>query len=115
MASTTCLHALLILTLHLCFLSNNQAVKHGHSSSTPRSGRHHHHSSSSTAFPNPKLHQAYIALQAWKKVIYSDPYNFTTNWVGPSVCNYKGIYCATPPYDHTIKVVADILATGFHS
>ncbi|KAL5864839.1 hypothetical protein ACOSQ3_002353 [Xanthoceras sorbifolium] len=103
-------HALIILTLQLCFLSNNQAAKHSysftHRSHHHRSGSGRHHSSS--AFPNPKLHQAYIALQAWKKIIYSDPYNFTANWVGPSVCNYKGIYCAPPPHDPTVQVVAGI-------
>ncbi|KAI5338957.1 hypothetical protein L3X38_018229 [Prunus dulcis] len=31
---------------------------------------------------NPKLHRAFLALQAWKRVIYSDPYNFTSTWVG---------------------------------
>ncbi|KAJ4729777.1 Leucine-rich repeat extensin-like protein [Melia azedarach] len=95
---------LIILFLHLQFLSNNLAAKHSYSSTH----HHHHRLHNSSPFANPKLHQAYVALQAWKRVIYSDPNNFTANWVGPSVCNYKGIYCASPPYDHKIQVVAGI-------
>uniref|UniRef100_A0A803QJH0 Cell wall hydroxyproline-rich glycoprotein n=1 Tax=Cannabis sativa TaxID=3483 RepID=A0A803QJH0_CANSA len=57
---------------------------------------------------NPRLHQAFIALQAWKKVIYSDPSNFTTNWKGPLVCNYTGIYCAPSLDNPHLRVVAGI-------
>ncbi|KAJ8532107.1 hypothetical protein K7X08_012030 [Anisodus acutangulus] len=70
---------------------NNLAAKHSHSSSI-----------------NPRLQKAYVALQAWKRVIYSDPNNMTANWVGPSVCNYTGIYCAPFPNDTKIQVVAGI-------
>ncbi|CAN4091277.1 unnamed protein product [Withania somnifera] len=42
--------------------------------------------------PNPRLFDAYIALQAWKHVITSDPRNFTKNWYGYNVCNYTGVY-----------------------
>ena len=44
-------------------------------------------------FDNPRLRDAYIALQAWKGAIYSDPYNVTGSWVGDDVCVYDGIYC----------------------
>ncbi|KAI3468264.1 hypothetical protein Pfo_024927 [Paulownia fortunei] len=32
-------------------------------------------------FENPRLKNAYIALQAWKEAILSDPKNITANWV----------------------------------
>lgn len=41
-------------------------------------------------------------------MIYSDPKNFTSNWVGPSVCNYTGIYCAPSLDDPKVTVVAGI-------
>ncbi|KAL6292051.1 hypothetical protein ACE6H2_000193 [Prunus campanulata] len=54
---------------------------------------------------NPRLLQAYTALQAWKHVITSDPNNFTANWCGLQVCNYTGVYCAPALDDpHTITV-----------
>lgn len=54
---------------------------------------------------NPRLQKAYIALQAWKLRITSDPNNFTSNWCGPNVCNYNGVYCAAAPDDpHTLTV-----------
>ncbi|KAF3606865.1 hypothetical protein DY000_02045169 [Brassica cretica] len=60
-------------------------------------------------FENPKLRQAYIALQSWKLAIFSDPFNFTANWNGSDVCSYNGIYCAPFPgsYNKT-RVVAGI-------
>lgn len=59
-------------------------------------------------FSNPKLKDAYIALQAWKEAIFSDPLNITGNWVGPDVCNYTGVFCSSPPYNKSIVVVAGI-------
>ncbi|KAK7832504.1 leucine-rich repeat extensin-like protein 2 [Quercus suber] len=59
-------------------------------------------------FENPSLRQAYIALQAWKSAIYSDPLNFTANWVGSKVCSYKGVYCAQSPTNDSHRVVAGI-------
>ncbi|XVE66183.1 hypothetical protein DITRI_Ditri08aG0060100 [Diplodiscus trichospermus] len=110
MASTSCSsfisRAFIILLVHLSSSSNNLAAKHTY----PASHHYRHHYRS--PFPNPKLQQAYNALQAWKRVIYSDPYNFTSNWVGPGVCNYKGVYCAAPPYDKKLKVVAGIDLNG---
>ncbi|KAK9142397.1 hypothetical protein Syun_011797 [Stephania yunnanensis] len=53
------------------------------------------------SFENPRLRQAYIALQAWKSAIFSDPLNFTSNWVGPNVCSYSGVYCAPSPYNYS--------------
>jgi hypothetical protein len=40
--------------------------------------------------------RAFIALQAWKKAITDDPFSILTTWVGPSVCNYKGVFCSPP-------------------
>ncbi|WCJ23839.1 Leucine-rich repeat extensin-like protein 6 [Euphorbia peplus] len=48
---------------------------------------------------NPRLFDAYIALQSWKLAISSDPNQFTANWYGHDVCNYSGVYCA-PALDH---------------
>ncbi|KAE8667424.1 Pollen-specific leucine-rich repeat extensin-like protein 4 [Hibiscus syriacus] len=45
-------------------------------------------------FENERLRRAFIALQAWKKTIYSDPLNITRNWFGPNVCSYRGVFCA---------------------
>ncbi|KAI4342721.1 hypothetical protein MLD38_027311 [Melastoma candidum] len=58
--------------------------------------------------PNPRLARAYIALQAWKHVIVSDPRNFTGNWCGPEVCNYTGVFCAPAPNDTRVLTVAGI-------
>jgi len=57
---------------------------------------------------SPQLMEAYIALQAWKQAITSDPNQFTANWHGPHVCNYTGVYCAPAPYDPFILTVAGI-------
>ncbi|CAL9137817.1 unnamed protein product [Musa acuminata var. zebrina] len=56
-------------------------------------------SSASEYYPpsNPRLEKAYVALQAWKHSITSDPKGFTENWCGPHVCNYTGVYCAPAP------------------
>ncbi|KAJ1423844.1 Leucine-rich repeat-containing N-terminal, plant-type [Sesbania bispinosa] len=64
----------------------------------------------SSPFPqlNPRLSKAYTALQAWKHSITSDPKNFTSNWRGPHVCNYTGIYCAPAPDDPHMYTVAGI-------
>ncbi|EEF45246.1 serine-threonine protein kinase, plant-type, putative [Ricinus communis] len=54
---------------------------------------------------NPRLLQAYIALQTWKFAITSDPNQFTANWYGHNVCNYTGVYCAPALDDpHTLTV-----------
>ncbi|XP_016174628.2 leucine-rich repeat extensin-like protein 6 [Arachis ipaensis] len=57
---------------------------------------------------NPRLSKAYIALQAWKHSIVSDPKNMTLNWCGPHVCNYTGVYCAPAPDNPHIYTVAGI-------
>ncbi|KAI3894526.1 hypothetical protein MKW92_023267 [Papaver armeniacum] len=51
-------------------------------------------------FANRRLHRAYIGLQAWKKVMYSDPFNTTGNWVGPDVCAYTGCLLFTRALDN---------------
>ncbi|XP_016499558.2 leucine-rich repeat extensin-like protein 4 [Nicotiana tabacum] len=104
--TTTTTTTFIILILSLTSLFNNLTAKNGH-----KTALHHNrrgHSSSINAIANPRLHQAYIALQAWKRVIYSDPNNLTTNWIGPSVCNYTGVYCSKLPNDTKIQVVAGI-------
>ncbi|KAB2009515.1 hypothetical protein E1A91_D10G175600v1 [Gossypium mustelinum] len=58
--------------------------------------------------PNPRLHKAYIALQAWKHAMISDPNGFTSNWYGPKVCNYTGVFCAASPDDPYVTTVAGI-------
>ncbi|XP_027148711.1 pollen-specific leucine-rich repeat extensin-like protein 3 [Coffea eugenioides] len=58
--------------------------------------------------PNPRLRRAYIALQAWKNAIHSDPSNFTGNWEGPDVCSYNGVFCATALDDPNTTVVAGV-------
>ncbi|KAJ4968056.1 hypothetical protein NE237_014757 [Protea cynaroides] len=57
---------------------------------------------------NPRLDNAYTAFQAWKRAIQSDPMEFTSNWSGPDVCNYSGVYCASAPDDPQITTVAGI-------
>ncbi|XP_030549358.1 leucine-rich repeat extensin-like protein 4 [Rhodamnia argentea] len=98
-------HAFIFLLLHLAIPYYNTAAKHGH-----HPGRHYQyrHQSHHSHVSNPRLYQAYIALQAWKRVIYSDPHNFTTNWSGLSVCNYSGVYCAAALDDPKTQVVASI-------
>ncbi|CAN7097310.1 unnamed protein product, partial [Brassica rapa subsp. narinosa] len=60
-------------------------------------------------FENPKLLEAYIALQSWKQTIFSDPFNFTATWNGSDVCSYNGIYCAPSPNSYPkTRVVAGI-------
>lgn len=79
---------------------NNYASHHHH--------HHQHRYNHAPAASNERLHQAFLAFQAWKRVIYSDPNNFTGNWVGPSVCSYYGVYCAPLLDDPKIRVVAGI-------
>ncbi|KAJ6924651.1 leucine-rich repeat extensin-like protein 3 [Populus alba x Populus x berolinensis] len=59
-------------------------------------------------FENPRLRSAYIALQAWKLAIISDPLNLTSNWDGSDVCNYTGVFCATSLDNSSIQTVAGI-------
>lgn len=87
--------------LFLCLLSHLTKPETKHDS-------HHHHKYPQSSVANPRLNQAYIALQAWKKVIYSDPTNFTSNWIGSSVCSYRGVYCGPSINDNSTTVVAGI-------
>ncbi|KAL9232815.1 hypothetical protein vseg_007880 [Gypsophila vaccaria] len=61
-----------------------------------------------TAVDNPRLRNAYIALQAWKGAITSDPNNFTSNWVGPDVCCYEGVFCAPSLDNPNVTTVAGV-------
>ncbi|KAK6147523.1 hypothetical protein DH2020_018435 [Rehmannia glutinosa] len=63
---------------------------------------------SNLTFENPNLRQAYIALQSWKQAIFSDPFNFTSNWTGPNVCSYGGVFCAPSATNSSFRVVAGI-------
>ena len=58
--------------------------------------------------PNPRLLKAYIALQAWKHAMTSDPNGLTSSWYGPKVCNYTRVFCAPAPDDPYIATVAGI-------
>ncbi|GLJ34416.1 hypothetical protein SUGI_0692010 [Cryptomeria japonica] len=62
----------------------------------------------SLKFPNSRLENAYIALQAWKEAIISDPFNTTGNWFGADVCNYTGVFCSPALDNPNITVVAGI-------
>ncbi|KAJ8494172.1 hypothetical protein OPV22_015893 [Ensete ventricosum] len=66
------------------------------------------HDADDSSFPNSRLRDAYIALQAWKLAILSDPMNLTGNWVGPAVCNYTGVFCSPLPSDPSLTVVAGV-------
>jgi len=61
-----------------------------------------------TTFDNTRLKKAHVALQAWKKAVYSDPFNTTANWVGTDVCSYNGVFCAPALDDKNVNVVAGI-------
>ncbi|KAG6589259.1 Leucine-rich repeat extensin-like protein 4, partial [Cucurbita argyrosperma subsp. sororia] len=100
--------ALFLLLLHLSCLFKSLSAKHGGVVTHNDHHHHHHHHRARSPSTNPRLHQAFLALQAWKKVIYSDPKNHTTNWVGPSVCSYFGVYCAPSLNDSNVQVVAGI-------
>ncbi|KAL2544770.1 Leucine-rich repeat extensin-like protein 3 [Forsythia ovata] len=62
----------------------------------------------SLKFENPRLENAYIALQAWKEAIISDPKNITGDWIGHNVCNYTGVFCWPAPDDPSQRTVAGI-------
>ncbi|KAB2634782.1 pollen-specific leucine-rich repeat extensin-like protein 4 [Pyrus ussuriensis x Pyrus communis] len=59
-------------------------------------------------FENDRLKRAYVALQAQKSAIFSDPFKFTANWEGENVCAYKGVFCAPALDDSSLNVVAGI-------
>ncbi|KAE8660869.1 Leucine-rich repeat extensin-like protein 4 [Hibiscus syriacus] len=58
--------------------------------------------------PKSRLLNAYIALKAWKHAMISDPNGFASNWYGPNVCNYTGVFCAQATDDAYATVVAGI-------
>lgn len=60
------------------------------------------------AFPNPRLRDAYVALQSWKRAILSDPRNVTGSWSGPDVCAYYGVFCAAALDDPCSRAVAGL-------
>ncbi|KAH7373441.1 hypothetical protein KP509_17G055900 [Ceratopteris richardii] len=60
------------------------------------------------ALLNPSLRAAFVALQAWKAAITSDPNGITASWFGFDVCKYKGVFCAPPPDKSCDLVVAGI-------
>lgn len=102
---------LFLLFLHSSCFFNNLNAKHIVAKSHNHQHQHKHlnqHQHNQNPPLNPRLYRAFLALQAWKRVIYSDPFNFTTNWVGPSVCNYTCIYCAPSQDDPKVTVVAGV-------
>ncbi|XP_068314512.1 leucine-rich repeat extensin-like protein 4 [Pyrus communis] len=62
----------------------------------------------SLVFKNDRLRNAYIALQALKQAILSDPFNITGNWVGSNVCKYTAVFCTKALDNRTIRTVAGI-------
>ncbi|AQK40265.1 Leucine-rich repeat (LRR) family protein [Zea mays] len=63
-------------------------------------------------FANERLRRAYVALQAWRRAMYSDPKNFTGGWVGADVCSYFGVTCVPALDDANTTVVAGIDLNG---
>ncbi|CAL4976365.1 unnamed protein product [Urochloa decumbens] len=61
---------------------------------------------------NPHLLDAHTALQALKDALYSDPNNFTGNWVGPDVCAYNGVFCFPSPTNASESAVAALDMNG---
>ncbi|ESQ32093.1 hypothetical protein EUTSA_v10004209mg [Eutrema salsugineum] len=59
-------------------------------------------------FENARLERAYVALQAWKRAIISDPWNLTANWFGSRVCDYNGVVCSSSLDDPSIKTVSGV-------
>ncbi|CAN8265153.1 unnamed protein product [Cochlearia groenlandica] len=59
-------------------------------------------------FENERLERAYVALQAWKRVMISDPWNLTLNWFGSRVCDYNGVVCSSSLDDPSIKTVSGV-------
>ncbi|RWW02042.1 hypothetical protein GW17_00034884, partial [Ensete ventricosum] len=98
---------LLSLLLILLPLVSSCSGSHAH---MPRLRRlvQEDHDADDSSFPNSRLRDAYIALQAWKLAILSDPMNLTGNWVGPAVCNYTGVFCSPLPSDPSLTVVAGV-------
>ncbi|KAI4322695.1 hypothetical protein L6164_022365 [Bauhinia variegata] len=100
---------LFLCLLYFSSFFNILDAKHGVANRHNRQHQHQHTHPHTHYHPlNPRLYRAFLALQAWKRVIYSDPKNFTHNWVGHSVCNYTGVYCAPAPDDPKLTVVAGI-------
>ncbi|KAG9459316.1 hypothetical protein H6P81_003824 [Aristolochia fimbriata] len=62
----------------------------------------------SLRFENPRIRSAYIALQAWKQAILSDPMNLTGDWVGSDVCNYTAVFCSPSLDQPSLRTVAGI-------
>lgn len=102
----TCVFIILFLLHSSSFFNNLSEAKHGVSNHHNRHPHQAHHTQNPPL--NPRLYRAFLALQAWKRVIYSDPKNITHNWVGPSVCNYSGVFCSPSPDDPKITVVSGI-------
>ncbi|GJN05282.1 hypothetical protein PR202_ga22899 [Eleusine coracana subsp. coracana] len=62
---------------------------------------------------NPLLLTAHKALQALKDALYSDPNNFTENWVGPDVCAYNGVFCVPSMYNQSDLAVLHLNSNRF--
>nr|TKW14372.1 hypothetical protein SEVIR_5G163500v2 [Setaria viridis] len=57
---------------------------------------------------NPRLLTAHKALHALKDALYSDPNNFTGDWVGPDVCAYNGVFCVPSLHNASESAVATL-------
>ncbi|XP_057792515.1 leucine-rich repeat extensin-like protein 4 [Salvia miltiorrhiza] len=99
-------HATFIFLLMSTTFLNPTTAKNRHVSPTP--ALHHPHPHPRKNATVIRLRQAYDALQSWKRVIYSDPRQLTSNWRGPDVCAYNGVYCAPHPNDTSVTTVAGI-------
>ncbi|CAK9317196.1 unnamed protein product [Citrullus colocynthis] len=62
----------------------------------------------SKTFSSPRLRRAFIALQARKLAIYSDPLNTTADWVCADVRSYTRVFCAPALDDPKLEVVVGI-------
>ncbi|RLN23569.1 hypothetical protein C2845_PM07G10690 [Panicum miliaceum] len=53
-------------------------------------------------------HHHHPTDHALKDALYSDPNNFTGNWVGPDVCAYNGVFCVPSLHNETESAVATL-------
>ncbi|KAK3126510.1 hypothetical protein QOZ80_7AG0557730 [Eleusine coracana subsp. coracana] len=108
--------ALLLLLLSLLLSSSSLLIvagQQGYDQQQPPSPSPEEVPKQQTAATNPRLQKAYVALQALKRAITDDPHNLTSNWCGPDVCAYTGVFCAAAPDDpHTLTVAGIDLNHG---
>ncbi|XP_010523006.1 PREDICTED: uncharacterized protein At4g06744-like [Tarenaya hassleriana] len=64
-------------------------------------------------FVDERLAVIYPAIQKFKSLISSDPFNVTGTWVGSDICSYRGFFCDNPPDNGSAIAVASIDFNGF--